>query len=91
MRYLVVVGAGVVDFLPFLPACLPLVVLLAGAVAVPVSAAIGAADFGISAAIAAVANPRDNKAVAINLVMGSPAVGLTGDRRIRRKGDFDPR
>jgi hypothetical protein len=38
-----------------------------------------------------VANPRDNKAVAINLVMGSPAVGLTGDRRIRRKGDFDPR
>lgn len=91
MRYLEVVGAGVVDFLPFLPLCLPLVVFLAGAVAVPVSAAIGAADFGISAAIAAVANPRDNKAVAINLVMGSPAVGLTSARRIRRKRDFEPR
>jgi hypothetical protein len=89
MRYLVVVGAGV-DFLPFLPPCLPLVAL-AGAAAVPVSAAIGAADLGISAAIAAVANPIDNKAVAINLVMGSPAVGLTSARRIPREGDLEPR
>lgn len=90
MRYLVVVGAGVA-FLPFLPLCLPLVVFLAGAAAVPASAAIGAADLGISAAIAAVANPSDNKAVAINLVMGSPAVGLTSARRIPREDDFEPR
>jgi hypothetical protein len=90
MRYLVVVGAGV-DFLPFLPLCLPLVDLAGVVAAVPVSAAIGAADFGMSAAIAAVAIPRDNKAVAINLVMGSPAVGLTSARRIPRERDFEPR
>jgi hypothetical protein len=42
---------------------------------VPVSAAIGAADFGISAAVAAAAKPRVNNAVIIklpDLVIRSP-------------------
>lgn len=78
MFYLVVDGAGA--FLPFLPLCflpagLVVVVPAAGA-----SADIGAAVFGMSAAIAAAAKLTDNNAVAINLVMGSPAVGLTSGR-----------
>ena len=36
-------------------------------------------ELGISAAIAAAAIPKDNRAEAINLVMGSPAKGFTSD------------
>ena len=35
----------------------------------------GMVELGVSAAIAAVAIPTDNKAEAINLIMGSPAEG----------------
>jgi hypothetical protein len=77
------VGAGVVDFFDFL--CFLLVdfpllvdgVEEAGAPAAGASAAIGAEDFGISAAIAAAAMPKLNKAEVIRVadfVMGSPAV-----------------
>ena len=69
---------------PFLPPLWPLPAGLEAVVEDPaagVSAAIGAADFGISAAIAAAAMPTVNKAEAINLIMGSPAVGLTSDAK----------
>ena len=71
----------------FLLVCFPAVVVPAAGA----SADMGAAVFGMSAAIAAAAKLTDNKAVAINLVMRSPAVGLTGAGRIRRNGGFDPR
>jgi hypothetical protein len=76
-------GAGAVDFfflLCFLLVDFPLLVdgvEEAGAPAAGVSAAIGAADFGMSAAMAAAAMPKLNKAEVIrvpDLVMGSPAV-----------------
>ena len=57
-------------FLAFLLVCLAVLalVLVAGAgVAVVVSAAIGAADFGMSAAIEAAAKPRVNNAVVIRV------------------------
>src|ERR1700761_1855714 len=77
MDYLVVAGAAAADF--FFLLCF-LVVAFAGAAlsVAALSAAIGAAaDFGMSAAMAAVAIPADNKAEAINLIMESPAVGWT--------------
>ena len=93
MSYLVVDGAGVDVDVDFLPLWCLLFACLAGAVlpAAGASAAVGAADFGMSAAIAAVAIPADNNAEAINLIMGSPAVGLTGDQRIRWKAWFHQR
>jgi hypothetical protein len=45
------------------------------------SAAIVAADFGMSAAIAAAAIPADSNAEAINLIMGSPAVVLSSEAK----------
>ena len=36
-------------------------------------------ELGVSAAIAAAAMPKDNRAEAINLIMGSPAKGFTSD------------
>lgn len=61
--------------------CLLLLVCLAGAAveepAAGVSAAIRVDTVDAVAAIAAVAIPTDNKAEAINLIMGSPALGLT--------------
>jgi hypothetical protein len=84
-----------VAFLCFLLLCLVVLVLVAGAV-VPVSAAIGAADFGISAAIEAAAKPKVNKAVVIRVAvffMRSPNgwLRLQALRRIRRIRDLQPR
>src|ERR1700723_120681 len=72
-------GAGV-DFLLFLPLCF-LVDLEAAEeeLAAGALAAGDPAELGVSAAIAAAAIPNDNRAEAINLVMGSPAKGLTSD------------
>jgi hypothetical protein len=83
-EYYLLDGAGVAGFFfllcDFLLVDFPLLVdgvEEAGAPAAGVSAAIGAADFGISAAIAAAAMPKLNRAEAIRVpdfVMGSPAV-----------------
>jgi hypothetical protein len=74
------VGADAVeDFLCFLLLCLWVVLFVAGAA---VSAAIGAADFGISAASEAAAKPKVNKAVVMrvaDLFMKSP--GRVVDKR----------
>jgi hypothetical protein len=40
-------------------------------------------ELGVSAAIAAAAMPKDNRAEAISLIMRSPAKGLTSVQRIR--------
>jgi hypothetical protein len=41
-------------------------------------------ELGVSAAIAAAAMPKDNRAEAINLIMGSPKTkGFTSEQRIR--------
>ena len=45
------------------------------------SAAMVAADFGMSAAIAPAAIPTDSNAEAINLIMGSPAVVLSSETK----------
>jgi hypothetical protein len=75
-------GAGV-DFLLFLLLCF--LACLAGVEelvpAAGASAAIVAADFGMSAAIAAAAIPTDSNAEAINLIMGSPAVVLSSEAK----------
>jgi hypothetical protein len=75
------VDGAEVDFLLFV---LFLLCFLAGFEAVEelvaaagASAAMVAADFGMSAAIAAAAIPTDSNADAINLIMGSPAVVLS--------------
>ena len=105
-QYYLLVAGGVVDFLwLLLLLLLPLLLLLlllpllcdlvAGAgAAVPVSAATGAADLGMSAAIEAAAKPRVNKAVVIkvaDLFMRSPNVGRVKTRRIRWILRFAPR
>jgi hypothetical protein len=79
---LVVVGAGV-DFFFFL--CF-LAVFGASVEleAADASAAVGAAVFGMSAAIAPAARPRVNKAEVIkvpDLFMASPTVGITSGRK----------
>ena len=38
-------------------------------------------ELGVSAAIAAAAMPKDNRAEAINLIMGSPAVVLSSETK----------
>ncbi len=73
MIYWAVEGAGLAGFafFGFLGLAAGLVVVAAAGA----SAAIGAADFGMSAAIAAAAIPTDNKAEAINfpdVIMRSP-------------------
>ncbi len=80
-------------FLLFLLLLPLLLVCLAEGVAgvLDASANVGAALFGISAAIAPAAMPTDNKAVAINLVMGSPSVVLRASGRIRRIDGFRAR
>jgi len=91
--YFVVDDAAAVDFLAFL-----LCFLAAGFEAVEedvpaagASAAMVAADFGISAAIAPAAMPTDSNAEAISLIMGSPAVCYRANQRIRRITSFGPR
>ena len=67
----------------FLPLCF--LECLAGVAAVEpaagASAVITVADFGMSAAIAAVAIPADSNAEAINLIMGTPAVVLSSETK----------
>jgi hypothetical protein len=74
-----------VAFLCFLLECLVVLVLGAG---VAVSAAIGAADFGMSAAIEAAAKPNVNKAVVMRVAdffMRSP----NGWLRLKRCEEYD--
>jgi hypothetical protein len=76
-----------VAFLCFLAVCLVVLVLVAGA-GVAVSAAIGAADFGISAAMEAAAKPNVNKAVVMRVAdffMRSP----NGWLRLKRCEEYD--
>jgi hypothetical protein len=77
----VVVGAAAAFFFLLVLCFLAgLVVVEAGALAAGASAAIGAAVFGISAAIAAAAIPKAKRAEVIkdpDLFMRSPAVVLT--------------
>jgi hypothetical protein len=76
----------------FLPPCF--FVDFAGAEEELAAGALAAGDpveLGVSAAIAAAAIPKDNRAEAINLVMGSPAKGFTSVQRIRPIGEIHPR
>ena len=71
----------------FLVVCLAVLVLVVGA-AVAVSAAAGAADFGVSAAMEAAAKPKVNKAVVMRVAdffMRSP----NGWLRLKRCEEYD--